>query len=451
VQQKPAVKSDSQAELEFVPDLWYPCPDPIQGQDTVNQGDVIELELDAIGHLGQALGRHEGKVVFVPYAIPGERARVRIVEDRRRWARGELLDLLSPSPHRVKPPCPYYGTCGGCQYQHVDAATQLAYKHEIVVDQLRRAGFPEPLPVPDVCGMHEPWAYRNNVRFTLSEEGELGFQGARSHDVVPIARCLLLHPLLDELHQLLDVQWPELSRLSLRAGTRTGEQMVIFEPAGGEMPELEVDIPISCVLRLPDGRHVPLIGSDVLHEQLRDRVFRISAGSFFQVNTAQAERLLDTLEAYLDPQPDDLLLDVYCGAGTFGLSLLDGANHVGRVIGVEESPSAVEDAWANAAHSEAVTLIEGSAERVVPTLDEPVTKVVVDPPREGCTPALLDALVDLAPQRIAYVSCNPATLGRDLARLVASGYRLREVQPVDMFPQTYHTESVSWLQREEGE
>ncbi|MFN2231389.1 MAG: class I SAM-dependent RNA methyltransferase [Anaerolineae bacterium] len=424
----------------------------------MKQGDVIELELDAINHLGQALGRYEGKVVFVPYALPGERARVRIVEDRKRWARGELLDLLETSPHRVKAPCPYYGTCGGCQYQHVDAATQLAYKRETVVDQLHRAGLPGPLPVRDVRGtrgMDEPWAYRNHVQFTLGEEGELGFQGARSHEVVPIARCLLLHPLLDEMHQMLDVQWPELSRLSLRAGTRTGEQMVIFEPAGGEMPELEVDVPLSCVLRLPDGRHVPLIGSEVLHERLRERVFRISAGSFFQVNTVQAERLLDAVETYLDPEADDVLLDVYCGVGTFGLSLLDGANGVGRVIGVEESPSAVEDAWANAtttgsAGPEAVTLIEGRAEEVVPTLDEPVSKVVIDPPREGCTPALLDALVDLAPQRIAYVSCNPATLGRDLAHLVAAGYRLREVQPVDMFPQTYHIESVSWLQREEG-
>jgi 23S rRNA (uracil1939-C5)-methyltransferase len=254
---------------------------------------------------------------------------------------------------------------------------------------------------------------------------------------------------------MLDVQWPELSRLSLRAGTRTGEQMVIFEPAQGEVPELEIDIPLSCVLRLPDGRHVPLIGSDVLHERLRERVFLVSAGSFFQVNTVQAERLLDAVEAYLDPQLDDLLLDVFCGVGTFGLSLLDGTRHVGRVIGVEESPSAVEDAWANAtelasAGSEAVTLIEGKAERIVPTLDEAVTKVVIDPPREGCAPALLDALARLAPERIAYVSCNPSTLGRDLARLVAAGYCLREVQPVDMFPQTFHIESVSWLQGKEG-
>jgi 23S rRNA (uracil1939-C5)-methyltransferase len=413
----------------------------------VNQGDVIELELDAIGHRGQALGRHEGKVVFVPYAIPGECARVQVVEDRKRWARAELLDVLRPSPHRVIPPCPYFGTCGGCQWQHIDATMQLACKHEILVNQLRRVGLAASTPVAAVRGTDEPWGYRNHVQFTLSGEGKLGFQGARSHNVVPIARCLLLHPLLDELHQMLDVHWPELSRLSLRAGVRTGEQMVIFEAVRGEMPELEVDVPLSCVLRLPDGRHVPLIGSDALHERLRDRSYRISAGSFFQVNTAQAEGLLDVVETYLDLQPDDLLLDVYCGVGTFGLSLID---RIGQLIGIEESPSAVEDAWANAAGSEVVTLIEGTAERIVPTLNEPVTKVVIDPPREGCALALLDALVDLAPQRIAYISCNPATLGRDLARLVSSGYRLRQVQPVDMFPQTYHTESVSWLQREEG-
>jgi 23S rRNA (uracil1939-C5)-methyltransferase len=413
----------------------------------VNQGDVIELELDAISHLGQALGRHEGKVVFVPYTLPGERARVRVVDDRKRWARGELLDLLRASPHRVKPPCPYFGTCGGCQYQHVDAATQLAYKHEAVVDQLRRAGLDEPLPVRDVHGMQEPWGYRNNVQFTLSNEGELGFQGARSHDVVPVARCLLLHPLLDELHQLLDVQWPELSRLSLRAGIRTGERMVILEPSGDGVPELEVDIPLSCVLRLPEGRHYPLVGSEVLHERLRGHLWRISAGSFFQVNTVQAEVLVERVAAYLDPQPGDVLLDVYCGVGTFGLSLLD---RVDRVIGIEGHPSAIEDAWANVSDGKAdrVTLIEDSAERVVPLLDEPVTLAIVDPPREGCPPALLDALAALAPRRMAYVSCNPSALGRDLARLDGAGYQLREVQPVDMFPQTYHVESVSWLERE---
>ena len=415
----------------------------------MNQGDVIELELDAIGHLGQALGRHEGKVVFVPYTLPGERARVRMVEDRKRWARGEVLELLRASPHRVAPPCPYYGACGGCQYQHVEAATQLAYKREIVVDQLRRAGLAGPLPVREVIGMEEPWGDRNHVQFTLSETGELGFQGARSHEVVPVARCLLLHPLLDELHTLLDVQWPELSRVSLRAGIRTGEQMIILEPSGDEIPELEVDVPLSCVLRLPDGRHLPLIGGDVLHERLRDRTFRILAGSFFQVNTVQAEVLLDRVEAYLDLQPDDLLLDIYCGVGTFGLSLLD---RVDRLIGIEEGASAIDDAWANASGGTPgrVTLIEDRAERIVPLLDEPVTKVVIDPPREGCAPALLDALLALAPQRIAYVSCNPSTLGRDLARLVRAGYRLREVQPVDVFPQTYHVESVSWLKREDA-
>jgi 23S rRNA (uracil1939-C5)-methyltransferase len=389
---------------------------------------------------GQALGRHKGKVVFVPFAVPGETVRAHIIEDRKRWSRATLLGMLEPSPQRVDPPCPYFGECGGCHWQHIAYGAQLAYKRQILVDQLRRVGHIDDPPVLPALGMAEPWFYRNHVQFALTERGQIGFQAARSHDVVPVEHCLLLHPLLDDLHAALDVDWPELRRLLLRAGLNTGEQMVIMETGEDEPPELEVDIPLSCVLRLGDSTELILIGQGFYHEALRERPFRVSAGSFFQVNTAQAEKMLDVVQRYLDPGADDTLLDVYCGVGTIGLSVQE---RVGRVIGVEEHPTAIQDAEANAGDVDTVTLIEGQAETVLPRLDERVTLAVIDPPRQGNKPQVLDALLRLAPRRLVYVSCNPSTLARDAVQLVQGGYGLVEVQPVDMFPQTHHVESVS--------
>lgn len=404
------------------------------------KGQVVELKLDAAAHGGQALGRHEGKVIFVDGVLPGEVARVRIVDDRKRWARAALLEVIQPSPDRVDPPCPYYGSCGGCHWQHAAYASQLTYKRQIVVEQLRRLGHLEDLPVRPVMGMEEPWFYRNHAQFRPDRSGQLGFQASRSHDVVPIDQCLLLHPLLDELYVALDLDWPELRQLSLRAGIHTGEQMCIFEIGDDAFPELEVDLPVSCVLRLSDGRDVALIGRDAYHEELRGRLFRISAASFFQVNTEQAEVLLDVVAELLDPQPKDTLLDVFCGVGTLGLSVCD---QVGRVIGLEEHPAAVADAVANAQGNERVTLLHGEARATIAQVQAEITKVILDPPRQGCHPQLISALLSARPQRIVYVSCDPTTLARDAALLVEGGYAPLAVQPIDMFPQTYHIETVS--------
>jgi len=279
----------------------------------------------------------------------------------------------------------------------------------------------------------------------------LGFAAAGSQDVVPIERCLLLHPLLDEMYGLLDLDWPELTRLSLRAGIHTGERLVILEAYDDEIPELEVDVPMSCVFRQRDGTDLTLIGSGVYHEILSGRRYRVSAASFFQVNTAQAETMLDVVHTYLDPRPSDTLLDLYSGVGVIGLSL---SEHVDQVIGVEEHPAAVLDADLNAAElpagNSAVEWIQGPAEAVLPQLDAEVDKVVLDPPRSGCKPEVVQALLRLSPERIVYVSCEPTTLARDGARLIEGGYHLVEVQPLDMFPQTYHVETVSLWQRKEA-
>jgi 23S rRNA (uracil1939-C5)-methyltransferase len=400
------------------------------------------LDLTAAANMGQAMGRQEGKVTFVAGGLPGERVRARIVEEGKRWARGELVEVLRISPDRVEPPCPYYGRCGGCHWQHADYTAQLAYKHEVVSEQLRRLGHLEAPTVRPPLGMEDPWAYRNHAQFTVADSGELGFLAKRSYDVVPIERCLLLHPLLDEMHVTLDLDWPELRRLILRAGIHTQERMCVFEAEDDDAPELEVDLPLSCLLRLRDGSDVVLIGSSVYHEVLRGRTFGISSASFFQVNTEQTEVLLDVIQAYLDPRPEDTLLDLYCGVGVIGLSVAD---EVGQVIGIEAHSAAVADARANgdAGAASHVHFLEGKAEVLLPELEEAVTKVVLDPPRAGLKPGVQDALLRLAPQRIVYVSCDPTTMARDAALLAQGGYALAEVQPVDMFPHTYHIETVA--------
>lgn len=417
--------------------------------------DVITLDLTAIAHGGEAFGRHEGKVVFVPYTLPSERVRARLVDDHERWARAELVEVLTADDDRVDPPCPYFGPglCGGCQWQHIRYERQLTLKQEIVADQLRRLGrLPDP-PVRPTLSVGEPFAYRNHVQFAVHPEGKLGFARAGSHEIIPIERCLLLHPLLDELHSALQFDEEEpgpalaewLQRLSLRAGVTTGQQLVLFEGRSDEPPELEVDLPVSCVFLARDGRLQPLIGPPYIEEQVTGRVYRVSATSFFQVNTAGAEVLVSLVRRYLDPQPNDTLLDAYCGVGLFGLALSD---QVGHLIGIEEDPHACEDfAWnARDLAPERVTLHEGPAAEVLAALDEPIDLAVVDPPRSGVGKEALQELTRLGPRRIVYVSCDPATLARDAKFLQAGGYELVEVQPIDLFPQTFHIESVSlWI------
>lgn len=416
---------------------------------------ILELELSSMAHGGEVLGRHQGRVIFVAYAIPGERVRVEVVEDHRRWSRARLLEVLKPSPHRVEPPCPHFGTCGGCQWQYVEYEAQLAFKRDILRDQLHRlAHFANP-PVAEVIPSPDPWAYRNHLQLSVAPDGGLGFQpvplsgvDVSGNRVIPIQICLLPHPLVWGMAEMMEMGGEEegefLRRLSLRAGIRTGERMMVFETEGDIPPEIEVDVPISCVLLMEDGTPVNLIGRNWLTEELAGRRFRISAGSFFQVNTPQAERLIEVVGQFLDPQGQETLLDLYCGVGTFALSFAD---RVGRVMGIESYGPAVADARANAREGEPVEFIAGRAEEVLAQLDLPLDAVIVDPPRAGCGSEVLRELIRLAPTRLIYVSCDPATLARDARRLAEAGYRLEVVQPVDMFPQTYHIESVSLFLR----
>jgi 23S rRNA (uracil1939-C5)-methyltransferase len=412
--------------------------------------DTITVELTTMAHGGDALGRSEGKVVFVPYAMPGETVLAEITEDKGHYAFARLVEVVEPSPQRVDPPCPYFGQgkCGGCQWQHIDYDAQVRLKRDILVDQLERIGDVEdPLVHPTVAD-ETGWAYRNHAQFRPAAEGGLGFQrgsggqadGAKDTEIVPVDFCMILHPMLSDLYDLIDLDVKGLVRLVLRAGVGTGDRLIGFEMEEDKPPALEADETVSCVMLLEEGGYANLIGDNYITEIVADHVYRISASSFFQVNTRQAAQLVGLASVYLDLEGSETVLDAFCGVGLFTTHLAEEAE---LVIGIESLPSAVDDLLLNTEGHANVEIIEGAVEDVLPEIAVPVDAVLLDPPRGGVDRHALDALVDLEPSRIVYVSCDPATLARDAKRLESKGYALIEVQPVDMFPQTYHVESVS--------
>lgn len=402
----------------------------------------FELNVTAMAHGGDAIGKHQGRTVFVPFAIPGERLRVQLVEERKHFIRARLLEILEPSPVRVTPLCPYFGRCGGCHFQHIAYDAQAQIKGLVVLDQFQRVGkFEDPLvfePLPDVSG----WEYRNHARFHITTEGYPGFLAADSQEIIPIKDCPIMHPLLGQLYTSLDLMLPDVEQLELRVGTATGDLMLLLQTYDEEPPSLEVDFPLSIVQVCHDTLPVPLIGLDYITEIVHGREFRISATSFYQVNSAQAERLVEIVLGALELQGHERVLDAYCGVGLFTAFL---AEEAAEVVGIELNAASVADAVFNLAGVPNVTLIEGQVEDVLPDWEQAFDAVVLDPPRTGLDPVTLDAMLRVSPERIVYVSCDPATLARDARRLVDAGYVLEWVQPVDLFPQTFHIENVALL------
>ncbi len=426
--------------------------------------DTFTVQLTAMAHGGAALGRAADKTIFVPYALPGDTVEARIVEDHGRWANAELVRILTPSPDRVAPPCPHFGSddpdvrgapdpdptlakgCGGCQWQHIAYPAQLRLKQAVVKDQFARVGKLPDVEVRRTIGMDEPWFYRNHVQMRLADDGRLGFRALREHTVIPIETCFIMAPDVRDLWESLELDFPELRQAILRADMGADDRLVLLTTDFDELPELEVDFPVSINLELREGQVVNLVGAPWLIAHVAGRDFRVSAEAFFQVNTAMAETLVRLVREGLRPRADYALLDLYAGVGLFGLALADEA---GAVVAVEESPAAVADWRVNAADLDNVTLHEGRVEDVLPRLGAAFDLAVLDPPRAGVERRALDALVARQPRRIAYVSCDPATLARDARVLVERGYRIQYVQPVDMFPQTWHIECVALFTREE--
>jgi 23S rRNA (uracil1939-C5)-methyltransferase len=455
--------------------------------------NTITVTLTSIAHGGEAIGHHAGKIVFVPYAIPGETVQAEIVEEKQRWARARLVRVIKPSPDRTLPPCPYFGPdqCSGCQWQHISYGRQLELKAEVVADQLRRLGgiaeppVLEPIALADEAGLLD-YRYRNHAQLVADATDRLGYlrdgvgqgvakgemrrQGVRApgqpaHDVIAVDECLLLHPLLNEMHGALlagiaeaeaaDAQQEEdpdpaassalpviIRRINLRAGVNTGQRLLAFETVGDRAPGFLVEeLPVRCVVRRRDGSVEGLIGDPWIEEEVAGRTFRISANSFFPANTVGAEVMVDLAAEMLAPQSHETLLDGYCGVGLFGLSL---AGQVGEVIAIEEAEAACDDfAW-NGRDLDNVTLHQGLMEDVLAALEnERIDLALIDPPRSGAGPDVIQQLARLGVPKLLYISCDPATLARDAKLLVAAGYTLEQVQPVDMFPQTFRVESLA--------
>jgi 23S rRNA (uracil1939-C5)-methyltransferase len=407
---------------------------------------TFELQLEKLIYGGDAMGRLEdGRAVFVPFGLPGERVRVRLTEEKRGFARGELLEVLEASPHRIVPRCVHFGICGGCHYQNLPYEEQLQAKAEILRDQLRRIGRIEDPPVQRTMASPSPWNYRNHVQFHLTGEGKLGYVRTDAPTVFAISECYLPEGSINSLWPQLEFEpGTNIARASLRTG-KEDDLMLVLESDSPESPELEIEAEIS-VAHMFEENTVVIAGNDHIVISVLGRDFRVSAASFFQVNTAMAEKMVNHLIANLPVAnlPITTLLDVYCGVGLFSAVL---ASKCERLIGIESSPSACEDFSFNLDEFNHVELYEGLAEEVIPHLEANPDIVLVDPPRAGLEKCVVDGILKLNPRVVAYVSCDPSTLARDARRLIDGGYRLKDVTPFDLFPQTYHIESISLFVR----
>ena len=389
---------------------------------TVERGQRLRLILESMGRLGDALAHHEGREVFVFGGIPGEEVIAEVVRHPKRYIAAQVVEVVTPSPHRVATPCPYVGDCTGCQWQHISYDHQLHLKREAVLDALRSVGGLSEVDVPPTLPSDQQFGYRNHARFTIGPEGRLGFVHRERRRFVDIQRCLLMDPWINQTLDALQGRCGETTQLSMRYGSGTGEWLI--------QPTLKsADVPLET-------------GQKHYRERLLDTPFRIAASSFFQTNTGQAERLARLMLDALSLAGGEVVVDSYAGVGTFAALL---APHAARVIAIEESPSAIQDAELNLAAFSNVEIRPGKTEDVLDGLDMPVDAAIVDPPRVGCHPRTLESLMRLAPPRLVYISCDPESLARDLKLLSDGPYRVESVQPVDMFPQTYHVESLTTL------
>ena len=400
------------------------------------QGDRVTLSLTSWGRLGEAMADFEGHNVFVAGGIPGERVVAEVVKVHRKYVSAKVVKVLEASPDRVEPPCPYYGECTGCQWQHLSYDAQLKTKREKVADALRRVGDFENPPVSEVRPSPDQYGYRNHARFTIKREGDrqgnwggnregtLGFVNRETRQFVRIDKCLLMHDGVNTLLEDLQDHCGETTQLSIRAGKYSEDYLI--QPYLAH-PEISVKTGQKRYTETVDG-----------HD------FLVSSPSFFQVNVDQAAAAARMVRDRLQLGPDDVLLDAYTGVGTFAILL---APSVKKVIAVEESSAAVADAKLNGAGLNNLEFVLGRTEDVLRNLPDKPDVVLLDPPRSGCHLRALESLIEMAPPRLAYVSCDAETLGRDLKILCQGGYQLDEVAPLDMFPQTHHVECVAFLSR----
>ena len=452
----------------------------------VQKNDYIDARFEDLTHDGAGVAKVEGYPIFVPNGLPGEKAKIKVLKVNKGYGFGRLIELYEKSPYRVEPQCPIYKECGGCQLQHLSYEGQLKAKEKQVRDVLQRIGRLENIDVHPVLGMKEPWRYRNKAQVPVGEqEGGLigGFYQQRSHKIIDMKECIIQQEKNDEVVQAVieicsrygvtaydeNTHKGDLRHVMARYGLTTGEVMVVLITRTNELPhknEIIKEITerikgIKSIVQNINKQKTNVIfgdktkvlwGEEVIYDFIGDIKFAISARSFYQVNPEQTKVLYEKALEYAGLSGNESVIDAYCGIGTISLFLAQKAK---KVFGVEIVPEAIEDAKRNA-ELNGITNAEfavGEAEVVIPKWYEDgntADVLVVDPPRKGCDEALLKTIIEMKPQKVVYVSCNPGTLARDLRILEDGGYQTVEVQPVDMFPQTMHVECVAHLEFKEA-
>ncbi|WLD93779.1 23S rRNA (uracil(1939)-C(5))-methyltransferase RlmD [Alkalihalobacillus sp. AL-G] len=447
----------------------------------VQKNEIITVTFEDLSHDGAGVAKVDGYTLFVPRGLPGEEAKVKVIKTKKGFGFGKLLEVTKESEHRTTPPCPIFNQCGGCQLQHLTYKGQLDYKRKQVQDVMERIGKLEDVTVHPVLGMDDPWRYRNKAQVPVGEEeGGLvtGFYQKGSHRIIDMKECLIQQEANDLVVQTVKeiankygirayderTHKGTLRHVVAKYGQNTKQIMVVLVTKGKELPNKK-NIIADIVDQIPDVRSIVqninpkktnvifgdqtrvLWGEEYIYDSIGDIQFAISARSFYQVNPAQTKVLYDKALEYAQLEGNETVIDAYCGIGTISLFLAQKAN---KVYGVEIVPEAIEDAKRNA-ELNGMTNVEfevGEAETIIPAWNEKGIKadtIVVDPPRKGCDETLLNTILDMKPNRVVYVSCNPATLARDLAILEQGGYKTEKIQPVDMFPHTTHVECVSQL------
>jgi 23S rRNA (uracil1939-C5)-methyltransferase len=448
-------------------------------------GQEIELAIEGYGHEGEGIARHQNFTVFVPEALKDETVLTRITEIKRNFARGEALSILKSVPERVIPSCPRFKDCGGCQLQHLDYRAQLIAKQQQALDAVERIGSLTGVMVHSTVGMKEPWRYRNKAQYPvgMAVAGNsivLGFYRQGTHQIVPALDCLLQPVATNKISKKVKelIEKYRVSIYNERTGNgmlrhvliknafATGEVMVVFITNGDTFPEgtkiardlggvfPEIKSVVQNINRSRDNvimsnSNAVLWGRDSIIEKIGGLSFKISANSFFQVNPVQIQVLYGKAVEYAGLSWKEIVLDAYCGVGSLTLFL---AKKARQVYGIEVVAEAIADARENARLNgiENVEFMTGTIEKILPNLvrrNMVFDVAVLDPPRSGCEEVVLKSLARSRVKRIVYVSCNPGTLARDLKILDELGYKTYEIQPVDMFPHTYHIECVARIER----
>lgn len=458
-----------------------------ENQAKIQVGQTFPLTIKRLGINGEGVGYFKRQVVFVPGALPGEEVVVEATKVQPKFSEGKIKKIRKTSEHRVKPPCPIFDQCGGCQLQHLDYRQQLKEKRDIVVQAFERYSKTsiEKLNIKETIGMENPWSYRNKSQFQVGQEKQkviAGLYGLNSHKLIDIADCMIQHPATSKVTQtvktiLQDFKisiYNERTRKGLvrtivtRVGIQTGEVQLVLITAEKEIPrkqllieEITKRLPeVKSIIQNINGQKTSLIfgdetihlhGNEVIQETLGDLSFELSARAFFQLNPEQTIKLYDEVKKAAALTGTEKIVDAYCGVGTIGLWLAKGA---AEIRGIEVIPDAIEDARKNAKNHgfTNATYAVGKAEHLLPKWVKEGWRpdvIVVDPPRTGCDDKLLQTVLKVKPKKMVYVSCNPSTLAKDIEQL-AKLYRVEYVQPVDMFPHTAHVECISQLILKEG-